>query len=117
MSIISRKYLCATTQEVAYSYKDYLKTKWWEAVKYQYRLNHGYKCYVCGATENIDLHHRTYQTIGNETSKDLVQLCRECHYKVHDIVDSGGKFVDICFAVEKLKYLLKPKRKPRRRKA
>lgn len=41
-----------------------------------------YVCEICGATENIDVHHKdgNYQ---NNSSDNLVTLCRSCHMKIH----------------------------------
>lgn len=30
------------------------------------------------------VHHRTYEHIGNEPRKDLLVLCRGCHYLIHE---------------------------------
>lgn len=40
------------------------------------------KCEICGSTKSIDVHHRdgNYQ---NNTSDNLMVVCRSCHMKLH----------------------------------
>ena len=49
-----------------------------------------YHCYVCFAKENLILHHRNYDTAGNESANDVVWLCHSCHHKVHNGGDNNG---------------------------
>jgi hypothetical protein len=74
------------------------------------------ECYVCKATASyftqMDIHHRSYLNIGNESPSDLVELCHPCHEKVHIIAkDKTIKMADICFAVEYLKHKWKSENK------
>ncbi|MGH8995383.1 MAG: hypothetical protein ACRDYB_05020 [Acidimicrobiales bacterium] len=39
-------------------------------------------CLVCGG-EWSDLHHRSYDRLGNERWCDLIPLCRACHGQLH----------------------------------
>lgn len=66
-------------------YEDYLRSEHWQDVRRRYRaskLNHG-GCYICGSSENLNLHHKTYKRIGNERLNDLIYLCAPCHSYVH----------------------------------
>lgn len=36
---------------------------------------------------NINLHHLTYESIGNEQFGDLLVCCRDCHEELHVIID------------------------------
>lgn len=36
-----------------------------------------------------DLHHVTYDRLGNEEHHDLWPLCRECHALIHQIIESS----------------------------
>jgi len=81
---------CIDTKEIAYSYKQYLETEHWKKLKEKYWLSGLSKvCQRCGKS-NIpyDFHHRTYKRIGREYLMDIIPLCRECHYKSHDILNS-----------------------------
>ena len=47
-------------------------------------------CAVCGEPWTLrhgDLHHRTYDRLGHERFDDLIPLCRECHERVHRILE------------------------------
>ena len=40
----------------------------------------------------MQLHHRTYQNLGNEFLRDLVPMCPGCHQFVHDLYKSDPKW-------------------------
>lgn len=58
------------------------RSAWWAAYDKKYRTR---RCYICHITQAeygkiFDLHHRTYERLGNERFDDLVPLCRQpCH--------------------------------------
>lgn len=41
------------------------------------------RCQVCNAKDNLDVHHRTYERLGEERPADLTVLCRRCHDLFH----------------------------------
>jgi hypothetical protein len=43
---------------------------------------YGEECQVCGEPSNIQVHHRDGDRTNNEL-KNLLPLCRDCHYRVH----------------------------------
>jgi 5-methylcytosine-specific restriction endonuclease McrA len=47
------------------------------------------RCAVCGTADWSDLHHLTYDRLGDERHEDLVALCRECHEELHRAYDAG----------------------------
>jgi hypothetical protein len=63
-----------------------------------------HRCQVCNADKHLDVHHRTYERLGNEKPGDLTVLCRTCHELFHGTL--------------KLKRQAKPKKKrqPRKKK-
>jgi len=65
------------------NYKEYLKSSLW----YERRdlmLSLYPFCYVCkGKAEQV--HHKSYDNIGNEGKRDLISLCRKCHKKIHGV--------------------------------
>ena len=76
------------------SYLDYLESDHWKDMKARYRASvrpePGYReqglpqtCIVCRDV-NVDLHHKTYQRLGEEKLTDLVPLCRNHHDQLHD---------------------------------
>ena len=48
-------------------------------------------CAACGGPWSIchgDLHHRSYRHLGAEHHNDLVALCRSCHHRLHQLIES-----------------------------
>ena len=63
---------------------EYIKSKEWQKKKLLHLLFANYKCQVCGSTNNLELHHITYERLTTEQLEDLAILCRNCHQKIHD---------------------------------
>jgi 5-methylcytosine-specific restriction endonuclease McrA len=67
-------------------YEKYLATPEWgyrrrEMVKAAER-----KCGRCGRySPNLDVHHLTYERLGNELPEDLIVLCHDCHSLEHGV--------------------------------
>ncbi len=85
-------YKCKATNEQVETYQEYLKTNHWKATKVKVFKKYKYHCAKCKTNKNIDLHHKTYKNVGNESMSDLVYLCRTCHKLVHDNKLSDHKF-------------------------
>ena len=67
------------------SYSDYLKSKEWQLIRRKaYKRPHLKKCYVCGSTDKLELHHRSYNTIGTTDLRNVRAVCRTCHQAIHD---------------------------------
>lgn len=71
-------------KEEEFVYADYLKSELWQAKREIALARAGYKCQLCSKTQNLNVHHNTYDRIGKELETDLVVLCRDCHAKFHD---------------------------------
>lgn len=72
-------------------YREYLQTPEWQARRKQHLRSAGYRCQVCNASgRRLDVHHRTYEHRGEETFKDLIVLCEDCHQLFH----SEGKLAE-----------------------
>lgn len=69
------------------TYLQYLETEHWKDLKKRFRASKLCKnrCAVCGSRQNINIHHKSYKRIGNERLMDLIELCRNCHTKAHDM--------------------------------
>jgi len=68
-------------------YKEYLKSKHWKNKRKEFYKTTEAKCSWCGETKNLNLHHLTYDNIGNEKLEDLICLCASCHKKLHQETD------------------------------
>lgn len=64
-------------------YALYLKSEKWQRKKNQYWRSHKRVCRSCGSTEELHLHHATYDRLGDERLEDLVPLCIACHESLH----------------------------------
>jgi hypothetical protein len=64
-------------------YKQYLLSEYWEGIKEQVLKRDDYKCTSCQSEENLQIHHESYECLGNEDINKLTTLCKKCHYKYH----------------------------------
>ena len=68
-------------------YNDYMRSEDWKHVRRLKLEFAGNRCEKCGATDELHVHHLTYDRFGHENLTDLQVLCRDCHETVH-----GRKF-------------------------
>lgn len=60
-------------------YGQYMQSKEWSH-KRLLRLKVDYfRCRTCWNTEDLEVHHLTYERLGNEEVSDLITLCKYCH--------------------------------------
>ena len=64
-------------------YNKYLRSQEWADKKQEVFKHYGKKCSMCGSTQEICVHHKTYKRMGDENINDLVPLCYTCHARVH----------------------------------
>lgn len=68
------------------SYNEYLHTEEW--IKISRRMRSLFpRCSLCGASNNLHVHHLQYPKRGKETFQDLTVLCKTCHYRYHTTFD------------------------------
>ena len=65
----------------------YLQSPKWQALRQQVKARDKV-CQLTGATDNLEIHHITYDNLGNEYLDDLVLLSRKAHQFVHDYYGS-----------------------------
>lgn len=76
---------------VSSPYEDYVRSDRWSrspARLEELRLS-GHRCRFCGrgaADTRIEVHHRTYMTLGRERPADLCTLCSDCHSAVTEVL-------------------------------
>ncbi len=67
---------------------EYLLTPEWRERRAWLLAATGYRCSRCGMYSKVlDVHHRTYERLGDEAPQDIVALCRRCHQDEHARVD------------------------------
>lgn len=64
-------------------YADYLKTPHWLTLRAAKLKKAGFRCQLCNGRQKLEVHHRTYEALGNESLEDLIVLCRSCHGRFH----------------------------------
>lgn len=76
---------CEKLNELGFgSYYEYLKSPHWKSFKAKVRKStKPKKCQVCGSRSGLELHHVTYDNLGNESLSDVMYLCREHHEATH----------------------------------
>jgi hypothetical protein len=68
----------------AMRYRDYLRTPEWRRTREAALSRAGNACSLdAGHTENMEVHHRSYERLGAELTTDLVVLCHACHQLHH----------------------------------
>jgi hypothetical protein len=67
------------------NYDDYIKSPQWRQIRAM-MLNRFGKCQLCSSTQNLEVHHNSYEHIGCEKEhlEDLVVLCHDCHAVFHN---------------------------------
>lgn len=68
-------------------YEAYLRTPEWKAIRLEVINDRHGKCERCQSTKNLQVHHKTYKNLFNESLKDLELLCSKCHREHHKVVD------------------------------
>jgi hypothetical protein len=64
-------------------YLDYLDSPEWWAQRKAALTRAWYQCEQCGARVGLEVHHRTYRSLGVECADDLEVLCATCHRTAH----------------------------------
>jgi len=67
-------------------YIEYMKSDAWREKRGLVLERSGGKCEKCGF-EACDVHHLTYERLGNESMDDLQALCLKCHWTAHNLPD------------------------------
>jgi hypothetical protein len=70
-------------------YKQYLETEHWLCLRDKKLRNSKFRCQLCNASGELNVHHRTYENRGNEPLHDLIVLCRNCHEHFHGITSQN----------------------------
>lgn len=77
-------------------YYEYINSTLWQEVRKLALQRAGHKCQICGTTKNLDVHHNSYDNLGNEQEhlEDLVVLCSEHHQLYHDGLAEINRLAD-----------------------
>lgn len=64
-------------------YHAYLRSQAWRDKRAAAIRRAGGRCQMCYRQGPLEVHHRTYERLGNERDEDLTVLCRSCHQLFH----------------------------------
>lgn len=79
-----------TLRELGFaSYADYLRSPHWRRFRLEYKRVRSWRCAVCQEKDRLELHHVTYERLGNEQLDDVRPLCQACHAVVHQLEAEG----------------------------
>lgn len=65
-------------------YDTYLQTPEWETRRKAVMARARNTCEGCQAADATQVHHLTYERVGNEMLFDLVAVCDDCHAQIHN---------------------------------
>jgi 5-methylcytosine-specific restriction endonuclease McrA len=69
------------------TYEQYLGTRHWRQRRERSLVLADHRCERCGARSTLQVHHRTYERLGEELDEDLEVLCDRCHAAEHGITN------------------------------
>lgn len=64
-------------------YTNYINSHEWKILRKIILERDNYWCQCCGMAPATDVHHITYERLGNEETQDLTSLCNKCHNVLH----------------------------------
>ena len=64
----------------------YLSSPKWKALRQQVLARDNHKCVVSGRTDNLHIHHISYENLGDELLSDLVTLHADVHDHLHQLL-------------------------------
>lgn len=66
------------------SYQEYLESNLWKEKRTWILKCFKNKCQKCGEKGFLQVHHKNYNSVGNENMDDVTVLCYKCHKEEHD---------------------------------
>lgn len=60
-------------------YRAYLESAAWQAKRLAALKRAGFVCLQCGSRDRLEVHHLSYERLGDELPADLTVLCARCH--------------------------------------
>ena len=65
-------------------YSEYMKSDKWKAIRLKVLKRDNNLCQACLDAPAQDVHHKTYENIGDELMYELISVCRDCHFnRIH----------------------------------
>jgi 5-methylcytosine-specific restriction endonuclease McrA len=65
-----------------------LDSRLYEQLRSDVLRRDGWRCQVCGAMSNLEVHHREFRSqSGDDSEQNLITLCITCHSDIHRMTD------------------------------
>lgn len=98
-------------------YIEYLQSDHWKDVRRRAIERANFHCIICGNTQDLEVHHNSYDRLGGEHVDDLAVLCTKCHelyhthlsfgsVKVYSMADAAGEYQEYVDAIQSRKVKL-----------
>ena len=72
-----------------YKYLLHLQSDYWKNIRLQVLERDNNTCQECKEKPATEVHHLTYERLGNELLEDLLAVCRICHLNIHEKVEEA----------------------------
>lgn len=77
------------------TYQEFLKSELWKETKeYVKQFPEFQKCWICGSTDKLNIHHFSYRWMFElklkKRKNGLRCLCQKCHYKIHELAQENN---------------------------
>lgn len=66
------------------TYQDYLNSDLWQEKKKWILECFNNECQKCKTKKGLNVHHKNYDSVGNENIHDVTVLCFKCHKEEHN---------------------------------
>lgn len=67
-----------------YKYLLHLQSDYWKNIRLKVLERDSRICQKCKEKTATEVHHLTYERLGNELLEDLLAVCKSCHLKIHE---------------------------------
>lgn len=64
-------------------YQQYLLSDTWKFKRARVLQRDDHQCQACCSAKAVEVHHKSYQNIGDEPLFELISVCKECHLQLH----------------------------------
>jgi len=56
----------------------------YESLRQKVLRRDGWRCQLCGAMSNLEVHHKEFRShLGEDSEENLITLCSTCHAGIH----------------------------------
>lgn len=67
-------------------YTTYMASEKWRDKRSLILKRDSDRCQTCLSTDDLEVHHKTYERLGDEALEDLITLCHECHEAITTVI-------------------------------